>query len=171
MSQPKGRGILFGAIVVFIGALILGPKLLLTQPDVGPPAPTCEKRTVQPGQMLNSNFLMVNVYNASGKSGVANRVRINLERNGFLGGVIGNNEGALKPKNVMILTADPADPKVVLLAKQFKGKVEYAQADFKTEDGLSVLIGPKFKGVDPKGPTSLKVKVPVQVCVPTIELP
>ncbi len=171
MSKAKERSVLFGAIAVFVGALILGPMLLTAQPKAPPAVPTCEERTIQPGQSLPSNYLTVNVYNASKKSGVANRVRINLERKGFLGGYVGNNPGALQPKNVMILTQDPSDPRIALVAAQFKGKVEYAAADFDKRNGISVLVGPEFKGVDPKTPTSVKVKVPVEVCIPTIDLP
>lgn len=171
MSKVKERGVLFGAVLAFVAALIVGPMLLFA--ELAPPEPEelCDDRTLQVGDKLNSNYLTVNVYNASKKSGQANRVRINLERNGFLGGYIANNPGELEPSNVMILTQVKDDPKVQLLSKQFKGKVQYAQADFEVRDGLSVVIGPKFKGVNQKAPTTLEVKTPVKVCVPTIDLP
>lgn len=171
MSKTKERGILVGAFVLFLGALVAGPMMLFAQPEGQEPEDFCERRTLQAGDSLNTNFLIVNVYNASKKSGQANRVRINLERNGFLGGFVDNYPGELEPNNVMILTQNKEDPKVQLLAKQFKGTVEYGQADFETKDGLNILVGPKFKGVDGKAPTSTEVKVPVQVCVPTIDLP
>ena len=42
-------------------------------------------RTIAEGEVLSSNLLMVHVYNASKRAGLANRVKINLERRGFLG--------------------------------------------------------------------------------------
>lgn len=170
-TKSEGRGLVVIAALVFVGGLILGPILLFAQPEPPEPPPLCKDRTLATGAMLNSNYLTVNVYNASDKSGVANRVRINLERNGFLGGIAANNPGQLAPANIMIITQDPKDPKVMLLAQQFNGKVEYGQADFETKDGMSVIVGPKFQGVNEKAPTSLKVATPVKVCVPTIDVP
>lgn len=172
MSRTKGngRGLVFLAALVFVGALVIGPTLLFAKMEPPAPKALCDDRMLQTGAMLNSNYLTVNVYNASEKSGVANRVRINLERNGFLGGIVANYQGQLKPKNVMIFAQDKSDPKVKLLAKQFKGKVEFAPADFETKPGMNVVVGPKFKGVKKDAPTTLKVATPIKVCVPTIDL-
>ena len=67
-------------------------------------------------------------------------------------------------------TDDPQDPRVRLVARQFKGKVQMVEADFATEDGISVLIGPNYSGLK-KAPTKTRVKREVTVCVPSIDLP
>lgn len=171
MSRFGQHLVVLAAGLVFVAGMLVGVKLLFADPPPPPEKPLCEPRTVQVGEKLTSNLVMVNVYNAGKKAGLANRVRINLERNGFLGGVTANNPGEVKASNVTILTKDPKNPKVVLLAQQFKGKVAYAEADFELETGLSVIVGSKFKGVNEKAKREVTLKVPVQVCVPTIELP
>ncbi|GAA3537395.1 hypothetical protein AFL01nite_12080 [Aeromicrobium flavum] len=131
---------------------------------------TCEIKKVARGEVLSSNLVMVHVYNSSKRAGIANRVKINLERRGFLGGVAKNNPGRVKVKNVTVLAPDPDDPRVKLVAQQFKGKVAKAAPDFETEDGISVLIGPDYKGLK-KAKTKVKASRDVSVCVPAITLP
>nr|WP_230081549.1 LytR C-terminal domain-containing protein [Aeromicrobium senzhongii] len=114
---------------------------------------------------------MVHVYNSSRRTGAANRVKINLERRGFLGGVAKNNPGKVRTKNVAILTNEPDDPRVRLVAAQFKGKVERVPADFETEDGISILIGPKYAGLNKDASTKIEAGRDVSVCVPAITLP
>nr|WP_255669090.1 LytR C-terminal domain-containing protein [Aeromicrobium duanguangcaii] len=114
---------------------------------------------------------MVHVYNSSRRTGAANRVKINLERKGFLGGVAKNNPGKVRTKNVTVLTTDPDDPRVRLVAAQFEGKVERVPADFEMEDGISILIGPKYEGLKKDSNTKIKAGRDVSVCVPAITLP
>lgn len=170
MSKAVERLVVLGTAGVFVAGTALGLNLAFSKPDPVAAEPTCEIKKIAKGEVLSSNLVMVHVYNASQRAGVANRVKINLERRGFLGGVAQNNPGQLKPKNVMVLSQDPADPRARLVARQFKGKVERVQADFETEDGISVLIGPDYQGLKQAG-TKLKASQDVTVCVPTITLP
>ena len=108
------------AAAIFAFGGITGFRLLTSSADTADPAPTCTDKTVTKGGQLDSNLVTVNVFNASTRSGLANRVTINLQTNGFLGGTIGNNESATKPSRVAILTDDPDDARVRLVAQQFK---------------------------------------------------
>lgn len=159
-----------GAAGLFVGGTLLGVNLAFSEPEPVAEAPPCEVRTIQQGEVLSSNLVMVHVYNASRRAGIANRAKINLERRGFLGGVAENNPGQVKAKRVTILTDDPEDPRVRLVARQFKGKVVFAAPDFTTEDGVSVLIGPEYNGLRKAG-TKVEASRDVSVCVPTITLP
>ena len=171
MSKSAERLVILGAVGVFVAGSVLGMRLVVSQPEAVAEEPACEVRNIAQGQDLSSNLVMVHVYNGSKRAGLANRVKINLERKGFLGGVAQNNPGRLKPKNVAVLTNDPEDPRVRLVAAQFKGKVERRPADFRTEDGISVLIGTDYEGLKKGTATSLKANRAVEVCVPTITLP
>ncbi len=162
--------VILGAAIVFVAGTAVGIGLAFSGPEATDDEPTCEVRAIAEGEVLSSNLLMVHVYNASKRAGLANRVKINLERRGFLGGVAQNNPGELSPRNVAVLTDDPQDPRVRLVARQFKGKVQMVEADFATEDGISVLIGPNYSGLK-KAPTKTRVKREVTVCVPSIDLP
>ncbi|MFS0885919.1 LytR C-terminal domain-containing protein [Aeromicrobium sp. 179-A 4D2 NHS] len=170
MSKSTERLVVAGAVGVFVAGTLLGANLVMAEPEPVAEEATCEVRTIAQGQALSSNLVMVHVYNGSKRAGLANRVKINLERRGFLGGVAQNNPGRLTPKNVAVLTDDPQDPRVRLVAAQFKGKVQRIKADFPVEDGVSVLVGSNYQGLKKAG-TQLRANRAVKVCVPTIELP
>jgi len=88
MSRTHSGAAIFGAVVLFAVGLFVGFKLLTASADTFEAAPTCENRTVAEGEKLTSNLVTVNVYNASQRSGLANRVSINLQRRGFQAGTV-----------------------------------------------------------------------------------
>ncbi len=162
---------LIGAAVVFVVGLFAGFQMLIAKPAEPPPAPTCENKTVAAGGELTSNLVTVNVFNASARSGLANRVNINLQRNGFLGGEIGNDQSAAKPAPVTILTNNPDDPQVKLVAAQFKNKVAYAAPDITVKRGVVIVIGDDFSNLKSEPPRSVVAATEVTTCVPVVALP
>lgn len=164
------RLVVAGAVGVFAGGALLGVNLAFSQPESVAEEPACEVREIAPGEVLSSNLVMVDVYNASQRAGLANRVKINLERRGFLGGITQNNPGKLTPRNVAVLTADPQDPRAKLVAAQFKGQVKRIKPDFPMENDIAVLVGRDYGGFK-KARTKLRTDSAVTVCVPAITLP
>ena len=162
---------LLGAAVVFVLGLVAGFQMLIAKPGEPPPAPTCENKTVAAGRELTSNLVTVNVFNASNRSGLANRVNINLQRNGFLGGEIGNDLSEAKPAPVTILTNDRDDPRVKLVAAQFRNKVAYAVPDITVKEGVVIVIGDDFSKLKSKPPSSVVADRDVTTCVPIVALP
>ena len=162
---------LIGSAVVFVIGLIAGVQMLLAKPPSPPEAATCEPRTVAAGDKLTSNLVTVNVFNASKKSGLANRVNINLQRNGFLGGEIGNSNSGAKPAPVTILTNDVEDPRVKLVAAQFMNKVRYSVPDIAVKEGVVIVIGDGFTKLKHKPVRSIVASTDVTTCVPVVELP
>ena len=158
-----------GLMLVF--GLFAGVQMLSSGADTAAPAPTCTNRTVADGANLTSNLVTVNLFNASSRSGLANRVTINLQRRGFLGGSLGNSTSATKPRTVAILTDDRNDPLVKLVAAQFADKVTYAKPDLQVEQGVIVVVGDDYSGLKKKAPTSIKATRAVTACVPIIQLP
>ena len=159
------------AAVLFLGGLGTGVKLLTASADTVTAAPTCEDKTVNAGEKLTSNLVTVNVFNASRRAGLANRVTINLQRNGFLGGQIGNSTSAAKPSRVAILTSDRNDPRVKLVAAQFHDQVTYAEPDIKVDSGVTVIVGDDYTGLKKKAESSVTASQAVTMCVPTVQLP
>lgn len=159
------------AAAIFGFGGIIGFRLLTSSADTGDPAPTCSNQTVKKGEKLDSNLVTVNVFNASNRSGLANRVTINLQANGFLGGTIGNNESSFKPRRVVILTEDPDDPRVRLVAGQFKDKVAFRKPDITVERGVIVIVGDDYAGLKSKAPTQIMTDRDITDCVPTVALP
>jgi len=170
MSKVVERLVVAGAAGVFVVGTGVGLNLALSSPEPVADEPTCEIKRVEAGAKLTSNLVMVHVYNTSQRAGLATRVKINLERRNFLGGVAENNPGQLKAKNVSILTTDPDDPRVKLVAAQFKGKVQRVAPDFELEDGISILVGPDYAGMKKGARTQIKAGRAIEVCLPTIDL-
>ncbi|MET0929864.1 MAG: LytR C-terminal domain-containing protein [Aeromicrobium sp.] len=156
------------AVAVFVIGTITGVRLLTASTGEVVAAETCTSSVVAAGSDLNSNVVTVNVFNASTRSGLANRVLINLQANGFLGGQIGNSDSAAKPRRVAILTDDREDPRVKLVASQFKDDVEYAPADVQVEDGVIVVIGDDYRGLVKEPVTTIRTDRDIPVCVPVI---
>ncbi|MBC7631400.1 LytR C-terminal domain-containing protein [Aeromicrobium sp.] len=171
MTIPlKPLTLLVAAIVLVVGTLV-GFRLLTAKADTATVAPTCTNRTIADGEKLTSNRVTVNVLNASTRSGLANRVAINLQRRGFLGGTVGNSTSNTKPSKVTILTADRKDPRVKLVAMQFRDKVTYAKSDIPAAKGVTVVVGDgALSGLRPETRTFVVSDRPIQVCVPIIRL-
>ena len=156
---------MLGSVVVFVVGLVLGVQMLIAKPPQAPEAATCEPRSVAEGEPLTSNL-----FNASKTSGLANRVNINLQRNGFLGGQIGNSSSAAKPAPVTILTNDVKDPRVKLVAAQFQDKVAYAVPDVTVKEGVVIVIGDGFTKLKGKAARSIVADKAVTTCVPIVQL-
>jgi len=166
------RALTLGAAsVLFVGGLFVGFQLLTSKTAKVASAATCTPRTVDQGAKLTSNLVTVNVFNASNRSGLANRVEINLQRNGFLAGQIGNSTSAAKPDTVAILTNDRTDPRVALVAAEFVDKVTYVQPDVVVDEGVIVVVGDHFNGLRKKPPVAINAARAVTMCVPVVQLP
>lgn len=158
------------AVGIFLGGGIVGWNLLTAKAD--PVAePACTERRVETGEALTPNLVQVNVLNASGRSGLANRVSINLQRYGFLAGTIENSTSQIPVDHVAIFTDDPEDPMVQLVAQQFQVPPQIVAPDVAIgSDGVTVVVGPSYTDLNPAPPTEIAATRPVDVCVPLAEL-
>jgi hypothetical protein len=156
------------AAAIFVIGSVVGFELLTQGTTEVAQAETCTSSVVAAGSELNSNVVTVNVFNASNRSGLANRALIDLQANGFLGGQIGNSTSATKPNRVAILTADAEDPRVKLVAQQFRDKVEFAAADLAVDYGIVVVVGDDYRGLKKDVVTSVTTDRDIPVCVPVI---
>ena len=163
------------ALAIFVVGGFTGFQLLTADAgDTETTTATCKNTVVPSGSELASNVVTVNVFNASTRSGLANRVVIDLQKNGFLGGTIGNSTSAAKPNRVAILTDDPDDPRVKLVAAQFKNDkndIEYAAPDVTVESGIIVIVGDNYRGLKDEATTTIKSDRDIKVCVPVVPLP
>lgn len=159
------------AAAVFLIGGVVGFRLLTSSTDtVTQTAATCKNEVITAGNPIDSNVITVNVFNASSRSGLANRALIELQANGFRGGQIGNSESATAPRRVAILTDTPDDPRVALVAAQFKDKVEFAAPDIPVEDGIIVVVGDRYRGLKTDAATSTTSPTDMTVCVPVVPL-
>lgn len=168
MTHTHRGSTVFVAIILFVGGLFVGFKLLTASADTFDAAPTCENRTVAEGEKLTSNLVTVNVYNASQRAGLANRVGINLQRRGFLAGTAANSTSEVKPEGVAILTDDRDDPRVKLVAKQFDD-VEFSEPDIKIADGVTVIVGDAYNDLVDAS-REIESDRAITVCVATVDV-
>lgn len=172
MTRVRSLITLAAAAGIFIAGLFIGFQLLTASAETADPGPTCKDRTIAKGAKLTSNLVTVNVFNASKRAGLANRVTIDLQRRNFLAGDPGNSTSAVKPDEVTILTDYPNDPRARLVAEQFKGKVSYAKPDVTVDEGIIVLLGDDVdEHLKDKAPAEIVTDRPVTVCLPIIQLP
>ncbi|CAN5320076.1 hypothetical protein BH09ACT10_BH09ACT10_26680 [soil metagenome] len=154
-------------VVILIFGAYTGTKLLIASPNVvKADTATCKDRTLAQGDKLTPNLVPVNVYNSGSTAGLANRVRINLQRKGFLPGVIGNSPGGVVAKAVTILTVDPKAPDAVLVAAQFNGVVEFAAPPAGVAEGVNVVLGNAYAGLKKDAPRAVAVTAPLSICEP-----
>ncbi len=169
MTGARGGGTIVVALLTFVVAVFVGWRLLTAGADTFVEAPTCENRTVAEGENLTSNLVTVNVYNASQRSGLANRVSINLQRRGFLAGTVANSTSEIQPDAVAILTDDREDPRVLLVAQQFD-EPDFHEPDIDVSGGVTVIVGDDYKDlVD--APREVESDRPITVCVPVVDVP
>lgn len=157
---------LLGAFAVFLGGIYLGFNLLFSTAEVETETQRCVVRELAEGDEISSTMVTVNVYNASNRAGLANRVSINLDERGFASGQVGNNPGEIAASNVTILTDDPENVAVRLVAQQFSGDIQYEDADFEVGDGVTILVGQDHNELRADAPTTLTNESATSLCVP-----
>ena len=167
-SRAVGPLVLLGAAAVMVVGLLVGFRLLTASADTIEAGPTCESRVVEPTDEVTSNLITVDVYNASARAGLANRVSINLQRRGFLAGQIGNSTSEIRPDVAVVLTTDRTDPRVRLVAAQFGRDVEYAEPDVQVDpEAVTVIVGDDYEELG-KDVRSTKNDRRFTVCLPTV---
>lgn len=154
------------ALVLVLG-LFVGFRLLTASAETAASVPTCEDRTLAVDERVTSNLVKVDVFNASRRAGLANRVSINLQRRNFLAGEVGNSTSAVEPDRVAILTTDPKDARVRLVARQF-GDVDYVEPDISVGDAVVVIVGDDYEGLREDASTATRTAEPITVCVPVV---
>ncbi|TXL60674.1 LytR C-terminal domain-containing protein [Aeromicrobium terrae] len=170
MTSRHPALVMTAAVAVFLLGSFYGFRLLTADADTGDEGPSCDTRTVAAGDDLTSNLVAVDVYNASQRAGLANRVSINLQRRGFLAGKIANSTSKVQPKVAAILTTDRDDPRVKLVAQQLGPDVELAEPDIPVDDNVVVVVGDDYKKLA-KAQTKVQATSAVTVCVPIVKIP
>lgn len=88
-------------------------------PDSGPP-PVCVDTRIRAGQQVTTGQVVVSVYNASGRSGVAGNTMNRLTNRGFVAGSTGNAPSDTDFRGVRIYATERKNPAVRLVRRQFQ---------------------------------------------------
>lgn len=125
--------------------------------------PTCRNRTLQAGDTITANDVVVSVFNASSNSGLAGRTLVKLQRAGFVAGDMGNVDRKLKFRgDAAVLTDDPKSPVAQLVSSyldakpvRFDGRPMGAGVVVVVKDDLRKRL---------KGEKSMKLDEPLTFC-------
>lgn len=125
---------------------------------------TCLDTRVAAGQSLHTSEVVVSVYNASTKSGLASTTMRELMERGFAAGSTGNSPTA-EVKKVEIWS-DSVNPAALLVAEQFgKGtRIVSGRPDL-GGDGVIVVLGDGYRKLRPPV-ESIVAKTEAYICGP-----
>jgi hypothetical protein len=124
----------------------------------------CYPTTYQAGQRIAPPRVLVNVYNASDRVGLAERTMTEFEDQGFGTGSVGNApQGSVVPF-AQVWTTDPSLPDVKLVMSRLGPGAHVIQRKGGT-DGVVVVVGPRYQKLV-KGLPSVKVSSTTTICSP-----
>jgi len=125
---------------------------------------TCapENQTVK--KFVRRSDVTVSVYNAGDRAGRAQETLSLLERAGFKAGAVGNAPDGIKVARAAVYSTKSDDPAAELVAKALGRRTQVVHADESLGPGVEVVIGDRFKGLDPAAPTKIQLPKPETSC-------
>jgi hypothetical protein len=126
--------------------------------------PTCDPQQQQVSRFLRRNEVTVSVWNSGKKSGRARDTLDLLERAGFKPGQVGNAPDGVSSDRAVVYSTKTDDPAAELVARAFGKATQVVHSDEEMGPGVDVVIGDKFKRLDPKAPKRLKLPKPEVTC-------
>lgn len=143
-------------LAVLVALLVVGTVLgvkLLTAPfstDLGTSltTATCTPREVQRGAKVYTDEVLVSVFNAGSKPGLAGNVLEQLAGRGFAEGDQGNAPAGTRVRRAEIWTDTPDSPAVRLVRAHLGGDVRVVEGE-RLAAGIVVVVGNDFGRLAP----------------------
>ena len=160
-GAAKSALTLTGLLLVLVLAAVWGWSAATKPfPESGPPA-LCTDETITAGTKVFREDVVVSVFNGSDRSRLAAATQEALVERGFVSGDTGN---APEPtETTHILSADPDNPAVKLVKRQFRdAKVVAGDA---LGPGVVVVVGQSFTELREKQVKAVKAKSDATVCM------
>lgn len=120
------------------------------------PSESCAVAPVREGRRLRSGQVVVNVFNAGTRGGLAGTTMDALRARGFRGGTIDNAPDGTKLRRVQVWITDGEEDAGRLVARQFGPRTPVLTPDTDLADGVDVVVG---NGLDRLKRAPLSVKV------------
>ena len=158
-------------IVVLFGLLLLGAAWgwsALTAPFPGKAdAPVCEDRNVQKGEKVFTSQVVVSVYNAGRRAGLAGRTMSLFTDRSFREGESGNAPKGAKVPVVQVWAPDPKNPAVQLVESQLRAPHTVVKHQA-LGAGVTVVVGDGLRGLGHKKPWVI-ARSATKICSPPVE--
>jgi hypothetical protein len=155
-------------LLVVLGAMgVVGYRALTSPlPGSGATSKTCADVEKEVQGYLKRSEVQVSVFNAGTKEGLAGTTLDKVEAAGFLAGNACNAPKSAEVPRAIVWTTKPNDSAATLVAQAFGKRTRVEVTDTDLGPGIDVLVGNRFKGLDPKAPRRIKLAAPVETCVP-----
>lgn len=128
---------------------------------VATPSESCAVEPVKEGRRLRSRQVVVNVFNAGNRGGLAGTTMDALRQRGFRGGTIGNAPDGTKVRRVQVWIAEGEEDAGRLVARQFGPKTPVLTPDDDIVAGIDVVVGNGFRALK-RAPRSIRVEREVE---------
>jgi lambda repressor-like predicted transcriptional regulator len=157
-------------VVLLLVALVWGVSALTRPFPAAEVIPDCVDTQVAQGAEVTTDQVVVSVFNASTRNGLASQTLSRLVTRGFVPADTGNAP-EVEVKGVQVWADDPQNPAVDLVAQQFrKARVVPGSS---LGPGVVVVVGDGFKSLRPQkgAPESVTAAANAVVCTPPTTLP
>jgi hypothetical protein len=151
------------AVLVLVGLTWGWSSLTSPFPHTASQGP-CATTTLQPGDRVSAPKVVVSVFNASDRVGLAERTMSEFEDQGFGPGTVGNAPKGTVVPFAQVWSQNPGDPAVRLVVSRL-GKLAHVIQKTHSGPGIIVVVGTRFQKLVP-GLSSVKVVQPTTVCSP-----
>lgn len=122
--------------------------------------PICTETEVAAGTKVRRDQVVVSVYNGSSRNGLAGATRDLLVERGFVPGETGNAPTAAD--STVILSDDPQNPAVRLVARQFVGAT--VEPGDELGPGVVIVLGEDFEALQEKQVKAVKAREDATFC-------
>jgi hypothetical protein len=162
-------------MLVLCGVLVLGlvigvQTLFAPLPDgdgTASASPSCSTENLQKGERIRSEQVLVSVFNAGTRGGLADQTLNALARRGFKRGELGNAPADAQVRFAQVWTTKKHDAAAVLVARQLDRKVRIRVTDEDLGEGVDVVVGNGFAGLV-KAKRSMVVRTGQTTCLPEV---
>jgi len=130
-------------------------------------APLCEDQKISKGDKVYPSEIIVSVYNAGTRNGLAGTTMQFFTDQGFQEGDVGDAPGKSKVPFVQIWTPEPKNPAVQLVASRLAGPHSIVKRDAPGA-GVNVVVGDRFSKLV-KGPRFVVARSDSEICSPPLD--
>lgn len=171
MSQAMRTALTLGVLLVLLAVGVLVGWSKLTEPlpqarDDGGGDPRCLMTRVEAGTKVYPDMVVVSVFNAGTRSGLAGTTMERLVTRGFGVGTTGNAPREERVPVAQVWTTDPQDPAVRLVQSHLGRSRIVRKPDSQVQgSGVMVVVGNGFKGLG-KGRKAVRARQATTLCSP-----
>lgn len=155
-------------LVILGGMAVVGFRTLTAPlPRFSPSAEeTCSEAEKQVQEFLQRSEVQVSVFNAGTREGLAGTTLEQVEEAGFRAGNAGNAPESAAVRRAVVWTTEADDPAATLVARALGPRTLVQVTGTDLGPGIDVLVGNRFRGLDPKAPKRIRLAAPVETCIP-----